>query len=197
MWKAPLSSFDPDSLGGLNKAPVVGSADVIGAMVGEKDFARMLHTQYARALSLIFLLMGALSLIAWARNRNQSIFLWFGVLALMRPTIFNIFSDTLMTRFPSPMIYGVLQVLISLADCSVFLLLLYLFHLQNNPRMRRWTWIMVGINFVAFTADGLVALPWAYAGPGHAVGRCDFDGDCDAVGILCLCAGVPRDPAET
>ena len=166
VWKAPLSSFDPDSLGGLNKAPLVGSADAIGAFVGERDFARMVARQYARALSLIFLLMGTLSLIAWARNRGQLIFLWFGVLALMRVAIFNTFSDTIVTRVPSPIIYGVLQVLISLADCSVFLLLLYLFDLQDNPRMRRWTWIMVGINFVCFTADGLVALPWAYAGLG-------------------------------
>jgi hypothetical protein len=166
VWKAPLSSFDPDSLGGLNKPPLVGNADTIAAIVGERDFVRMRRTQYARALSLIFLLMGTLSIIAWARNRGQWIFLWFGVLALNRPAIFNMFSDTLVTRLPSPVLYGVLQVLISLVDCSVFLLLLYLFELQDNPRMRRWTWIMVGINFICFTADGLVALPWAYAGLG-------------------------------
>jgi len=166
VWKAPLSSFDPDSLGGLNKAPLVGSADAIGAIVGERDFGRIVHTQYARALSVIFLLMGALSLIAWARNRGQLIFLWFGVMALMRVAIFNTFSDTIITRVPSPIIYGMLQVLISLADCSVFLLLLYLFDLQDNRRIRRLTWIMVGINFVCFTLDGIVAVPWSYAGLG-------------------------------
>jgi hypothetical protein len=165
-WKAPLSSFDPDSLGGLNKAPIVGSADVIGAIIGEKDFSHMARTQYARALSLIFLLMGTLSLIAWARNRGQWIFLWFAVLALMRPAIFNIFSDTLVTRVTSPVLYGVLQVLISFADCAVFLLLLYLFDLQDSPRMRRLTWIVVGIDFICFFADGLLAFGWSYAGLG-------------------------------
>lgn len=166
VWKAPLSSFDPDSLGGLNKPPVVGSAAAIGAIVGEGDFKRMRARQYTRALALIFLLMGALSLIAWARNRAQWIFFWFGVMALVRAAVFHMFCDPMVTGVPSPVIYGVLQVLLGTMDCSVFLLLLYLFDLQDNPRIRRLTWTMVGINLICFTLDGLVAFPWAYAGLG-------------------------------
>ncbi len=166
VWKAPLSSFDPDSLGGMNKTPVVGSAAAIGAIVGDGDFKRMRGRQYTRALSLIFLLMGALSLIAWARKRGEWIFLWFGMMVVMRAVISHMFSDPMLVGVPSPVIYGVLQVLLGITDCSVFLLLLYLFDLQDNPRIRRLTWAMVAINVISFTADGIVALPWAYAGLG-------------------------------
>jgi hypothetical protein len=164
VWKAPLSSFDPDTLGGLNAPPVIGDAASIAARIGARDFERMRGRQYARAISLVFLLAGAVSLFAWLRNRNQWLFLWFGILSLDRVLVFHAFSDPMITRFSSSIIYGVLQVLLSIVDCSIFLLLLYLFELQDSARIRRWTWIMVGINFSFFFVDGLVSLPWANAG---------------------------------
>jgi len=42
-------------------------------------FMRMRASLYGRALNFFFLLIGTVSFIAWARNREQMLFLWFAV----------------------------------------------------------------------------------------------------------------------
>jgi hypothetical protein len=59
-----------------------------------------------------------------------------------------------------------LQVIFSTHNCAALLLLLYLFDLQDDPRLRRWTWSVVGTQLAAALADGLLMLLWAHAGPG-------------------------------
>ena len=56
-----------------------------------------------------------------------------------------------------------MQVIFSTHNCAALLLLLYLFDLQDNPCLRRWTWWIIGIQLGAACADGLLMLRWAEA----------------------------------
>ena len=60
----------------------------------------------------------------------------------------------------------ILQFIFSIHNCAALLLLFYLFDLQDNVRLRRWTWLVMGVQLSAACADGLVMLFWADAGLG-------------------------------
>jgi hypothetical protein len=53
-----------------------------------------------------------------------------------------------------------LIVLHSIVDTSIFLLLLYLFNLQADRRVVRWTWTAIAINAGSGLAAGIVQLTW-------------------------------------
>jgi hypothetical protein len=166
VWKAPLSSVDVDTSGGLNAPPVVGDSTLIAAQVGQADFLRMRGTLYGRALSCFFMLIATLSFFAWVRNRGQRLFLWFAVWLLAKVFLFYLSSDRVIEWISATTFANLLLVLHSIVDCSIFLLLLYLFSLQDNRRIRRWTWTAIGANVGFGLADAVVLLPWASAGRG-------------------------------
>src|SRR5258708_24335754 len=66
---------------------------------------------------------------------------------------------------PHAEINCILQFIFSIHNCAALLLLFYLFDLQDNVRLRRWTWWVVGVQMSAACADGLAMLFWAHAGP--------------------------------
>jgi hypothetical protein len=57
-----------------------------------------------------------------------------------------------------------LQVGYSIVDCTLMLILLHLFRLHQNARIRRWTSIAIAFNLGASILDGVLALFWARAG---------------------------------
>jgi hypothetical protein len=164
VWKARLASFDYSTLGGLRGVPVVGDAVSIDQRIGSEDFASMRRNLYFRTINISFALMGMVALFAWVRDREQWVFLWFSVWTLGRVAQFLTTMPSINWAFSHAEVNSVLQVIFSTHNCAALLLLLYLFDLQGNPRLRRWTWWVVGIQLGAACADGLLMLLWAGAG---------------------------------
>ena len=165
VWKAPLISTDPATGGGLNGPPIIGGADVLAAIVGNGDFQRLRASLYGRALSYFFLAIGALSFFAWMRSREHMVFLWTAVWLLGKVALYYLSSDRVVELISAITFYQLLLILYSVSACSVILLLLYLFGLQDNRLLRRWTWIAVGVNSGCSLVDALGCLDLANAGP--------------------------------
>jgi hypothetical protein len=164
VWKAPLSSVDTSTGGGLNGLPSIGGAAAVSAAVGQGDFVRMRGSLYGRALSYFFLLTGALAFLAWMRDRNQKLFLWFAIWLLAKVALYYLSSDRVIELVSATAFNCSLLFLHSIVDCSVFLLLLYLFNLQDNRRLRRGTWIAIAVNLSFGLMDALLLWFWATAG---------------------------------
>jgi hypothetical protein len=166
VWKAKLASFDYSTLGGMKGPPELGEADSIAQRIGAEDFVSMRRNLYFRMVTIAFALMGMVALFAWVRDREQWVFLWFGVWTMGRMAQFLTTMPSINWTFSHAEVNGILQVIFSTHNCAALLILLYLFDLQENPRLRRWTWWVVGIQLSAACADGLLMLFWADAGPG-------------------------------
>jgi Stage II sporulation protein E (SpoIIE) len=156
VWKAPYVSYDSGVLGGLSEAPLVGSSDAIAAYKVGLDHRWLKSRQYDFALDLLYALVALLSLLAWLRNRNQKILFWVAVYSLC-PLVAEVLIR-LRLPFHFEFALGVLQVIISLADVSLWFLLLYVLQLDNQPRLRRWTRILAIVSLTAGTLDGALLL---------------------------------------
>ena len=102
--------------------------------------------------------------MTWARNRDNWLFLWFGLWSLARGTTFLTRLPSISHWLPYPILHCALQIGYSIVDCTLMLILLYLFQLQENSRLRRWTTIAIAFNLGASILDGVLALFWANAG---------------------------------
>ncbi|MGB6192600.1 MAG: GGDEF domain-containing protein, partial [Terracidiphilus sp.] len=71
VWKAPLASNDPDSLGGFEDAPLLGEPEAIAARLNQTMFLWLRSHQIDFALNGLYSLLGLLSLLAWWRDRKQ------------------------------------------------------------------------------------------------------------------------------
>jgi len=165
VWKAPLNSVDPAAVGGLNALPVIGDARAIAAKVGQGDFARMRSGLYGRAISFFFLLIGVVSFLAWFQDRSKRLYLWFALWLVAKIALFYLSSDRVIEWISATTFGCSLLALHTVENCSIFLLLLYLFNLQENRRLRRWTWIIIGVNVGLGLADAAVLFFWVNAGP--------------------------------
>ena len=163
VWKLPLNAYDLVTGGGLNAPPVVGDSAVIAAEVGQGDFLRMRSSLYGRAISFFFLLIGTVALIAWVRDHRQKVFLWFAVWLLAKVALYYLSSDRMIEWISEKTFADALLALHSIVDCSLFLLLLYLFKLQDN--LRRWTSIAIGVNVGLAVVNSVLLEFWANAGP--------------------------------
>ena len=160
VWKAPLGTIDLATGGGLNSPPVIGEADLIAADVGRGDFRRLQASLYGRALSYFFILFAAFSFFAWMRSRRERLFLWFAIWLLAKVALFYLSSDRVIELLSNAAFGFWLIVLHSIVDTSIFLLLLYLFNLQADRRVLRWTWTAIAINAGSGLAAAIVQLAW-------------------------------------
>jgi hypothetical protein len=166
VWKSKLASFDYSTLGGMRGPPVLGDAESITRRISSDDFASMRRNLYYRIVIIIIALMGMVALFTWAHDRAQWVFLWFGIWSMGRVAQFLTTMPSINFSFSHAVINCVLQFIFSIHNCAALLLLFYLFGLQDNTRLRRWTWWVVGVQLSAACADGLVMLFWADAGRG-------------------------------
>jgi hypothetical protein len=131
-WRAPLSSISPDDSGGLSSPPLIGDAAIIAAKVGHADFLRLDASLFGRALSFFFILIGTVSFIAWLRDHEKKLYLWFAIWLLSEVAYFYLHSTHMIEWISYPNLSGSRTVALSIGNCSLFLLLLYLFNLQDN-----------------------------------------------------------------
>ncbi|HEY1995036.1 MAG TPA: SpoIIE family protein phosphatase [Edaphobacter sp.] len=164
VWTAKLLSYSPETTGGLTAPPVLGNPVSIARQVEAEDFTAIRKSFYRRIMNIIFAIMGVVALLTWTRNRQNWLFLWFGLWSLARGTTFLTRLPSISYSLPYPVLHCALQVGYSIVDCTLMLILLHLFRLHQNSRIRRWTSIAIAFNLGASILDGVLALFWSRAG---------------------------------
>ena len=156
VWKAPLTSFDSDQLGGFYAAPQVGSPSAIAAQKAELDYSWLRSRQYNFGLQSLNALVMLLSLLAWFRHRSRRVFLWMAVFT--GGSVISLILVGLRIPFSFSFALGWLQPVLSLSDIGLWFLLLYLLKLDENPRLARLTRQLAIISITATSLDGLITL---------------------------------------
>jgi hypothetical protein len=156
VWKAPLSSFDSDLLGGLNFAPVIGSPSAIEALKAQSDYSWLRSRQYTFGQQSLYVLVALLGLLAWSRNRSQYVLLWLAVFCGAQPV--STFLVGLRLPFTYDFALGWLQPVLATIDIGLWFLLLYLLKLDEIPWLHRLTRIIAIISIVSASLDGLLSM---------------------------------------
>jgi hypothetical protein len=156
VWKAPLTSFDSDNLGGLYAAPLVGSPTAIAARKAELDYGWLRSRQYYFGLESLNALVMVLSLLAWIRDRSKRVLLWMAVFC--GASVISLILVGLRIPFSFSFSLGWLQPVLSLSDIGLWFLLLCLLKLDENPQLARLTRQLAVISVVATSLDGSITL---------------------------------------
>ncbi|HET6169006.1 MAG TPA: SpoIIE family protein phosphatase, partial [Terracidiphilus sp.] len=156
IWKAPLTSFDSDHLGGLYAAPLVGSPTAIAARKAELDYGWLRSRQYYFGLESLNALVMLLSLLAWIRDRSKRVLLWMAVFS--GASVLSLILVGLRIPFSFSFSLGWLQPVLSISDIGLWFLLLCLLKLDENPQLARLTRQLAVISIVATSLDGLITL---------------------------------------
>ncbi|HEY2859154.1 MAG TPA: SpoIIE family protein phosphatase [Terracidiphilus sp.] len=166
VWKAPLQSYEELSNGGLTFTPSLGSGAVLAArprfaQIQQED--QMLpRFVFAGALFIT----GVISLLLFARQRRNLLYLWLGLLLIANfmvclegsnPAIFGF------TNFTSSWVDGAV---LALQNISLWMVLLTLFGWHGHRLWKRWT-ITLAASYLAVVAVDLVLEGlWEYARAG-------------------------------
>jgi Stage II sporulation protein E (SpoIIE) len=163
VWKAPLSSFDPSMLGGLNAEPVLGNHSVL-AMQASLPSYRIQQRQLPRFLiGAVVLMAGLLTLVLFLRDRREWLYLWLAIYLLADGV--GAFNALLLSlHFTALQLY--IQFTNSFRDISLWLVLLALFGLNRERSWRRWTVVLAIFYLAAQAVDVSTIFHWQNAGLG-------------------------------
>ena len=165
VWKAPLASNDPDSLGGFEGLPLLGGPDAIAARKAQIDYHWLRSNQLYFGLNSIYALVALLSILAWFRDRSQWLLLCMAGYTLMQ--VVGMVLGGLLIQMPFSLTVGLLQPVLMVQDISLWYLLLLLLKLEENPRLVRLMRIWVIVFCVAFCLDGLATAAWGSRWAGY------------------------------
>jgi hypothetical protein len=160
VWKAPYFSSDTGEAGGLNGPPLGGPEDAIAAYKGNLNYQWLQGRLFGFGIQLIYALIAFFGFVSWIRNRRRKVLFWMSTWACA--LLLSSFFTSLRLPFTSSFANSMQQPLLSIADISIWYLLLYLLELDRNPRLSRWTRILAGISIFCGVADGvLLWLDWS------------------------------------
>jgi serine phosphatase RsbU (regulator of sigma subunit) len=163
VWKAPLESFDPESLGGFTAPPLAGSLDALTALKASSDYTWLQGRQYYFAIRSLYALVMVLSLLAWYRDRSRHVLL--AMAAFSGSPFVSMFLVGMRLPISHSIALGWLQPLLSLQDVGLWFLLLYLLQLDGNRRLARLTFALAIVSFASTSLDGaLTLLDWSKPG---------------------------------
>jgi hypothetical protein len=162
VWKAPYTSADTGEGGGLYRAPQVGTSPAIAAFKASLDYRWLRDRLMFFAVNLVYALMALVGFLAWLRNRNQKVLFWMSMWALALLLAFIVGS----LRLPvsNALSTGLSQPILSLADVSIWFLLLYLLELDKHRFLPRLTRILACISIFCGASDGLLTV-FDWSGP--------------------------------
>jgi hypothetical protein len=161
VWKAPLASNDPASIGGFEAVPVLGTPEGIAARKSAIDYQWLRSHQFEFGLDSLYALVALLSLLAWLRDRRQWLLFWMSGYAFI--PLVRMLLVGLRLPWPNSIAEGLLQPAIMIQDVSLWFVLLWLLQLHENRGLVRFTRNAALIFAVAFSLDGLVAYAWGSA----------------------------------
>jgi len=158
VWKAPYASTESGDSGGMESAPLAGSAIAIDAFRESLEYRWLRGNQYTFDLDLLYVLVALLSLMGWLRNREQKLLFWMALFAVT-PVLVFVLSGL---RLPLPVawFWTLDNPVQSVGDIALWYLLLYLLELDRYPSLRRWTRRMAIISLVFSLLDAPV---WLFA----------------------------------
>jgi serine phosphatase RsbU (regulator of sigma subunit) len=167
VWKAPLTTVDPPTLGGLEAAPRIGDPAYLALQVRATRTGEEHRVLPGLLIWAIMLATGLISLLLFVRERNRSLYLWLGL--YLTATALRGAQSLEAVRYGISLVGA--QCLSLFANCAsdlfLWALLLALFGLDRNARWRRWTLVAAGIYGAAEIVDlTLIFLFWQYAGKG-------------------------------
>ncbi|HEY0757628.1 MAG TPA: PP2C family protein-serine/threonine phosphatase [Acidisarcina sp.] len=162
VWKAMPGSFDPETMGGLSATPRIGDSASVGDMLTAEWYRRLHERLISWVITLLDSLMMLACLVAWLRDRRQWLFFWIS-LSYFDKLLGLVLAD-MQLPISSVWGYGILQPFISLADVSLWFILLWLFGLNRNRRWLGVTWTISIISLAAGTLDSLVLFFWVPLG---------------------------------
>jgi hypothetical protein len=166
VWKAPLSSTDPSTGGGLNSAPAIGNKAVL-AMEAMEPRVQQERQQFPGFLmAAAIFVAGMIALLLYLRERSQWLYLWLAIYLLSNGLYGFRRLDVMSYGLHFLWLQLYLQLVGAIQDISLWLLLLTLFGLNREARWRRWTKILATLYLVSQAVDIATFLPWQYAGPG-------------------------------
>lgn len=154
VWKAPLDSTDPGEKGGFEGTPLIGGPKAIAAIRAQDDYAWLLGHQFRFAQWLLYGLAAVFGFLLWLRNRAQRELL---ALAVYCGACVNL---AVLSNLHFWGAFGLLVGLARLADVGLWYLLLYLFRLDEDPRVARITRVATVLLLSASTLDGIVEYVW-------------------------------------
>lgn len=166
VWKAPLSSVDLNTSGGLNAAPELGSPSVLDLHAALPRYLQASGVLPQILIGAVIFVAGLLALVLFLWERKQWLYLWLAIYLLANGmNAFRVFGPILYgLRFVGLQFY--IQFVGAFADISLWLLLLTLFGLGGEVRWRRWTIVLAAIYLTAQVIDIAGLYTWQYAGPG-------------------------------
>ena len=166
VWKAPLSSTDQLTSGGLNAAPVIGNKAVLTMQAMEPRYKQERQRLPGFLMAAAIFVAGLIALLLYLRERTQWLYLWLAIYLLADGLIGFRRLDAMNygLHFVTLQIY--LQFVEATQDISLWLLLLTLFGLSREARWRRWTKILATIYLASQAIDVATFFPWQNAGPG-------------------------------
>jgi serine phosphatase RsbU (regulator of sigma subunit) len=163
VWKAPLESFDADTLGGFVATPVAGSLEAVSDKKAADDYVWLQGRQYYFALRSLYTLVMILSLLVWFRDRSQHVLL--AMAAFSGSPFIAMFLVGLRLPLSHDLALGWLQPVLSMQDVGLWFLLLYLLRLDTNPRLARAARVLAIISLATTSLDGLLTLlDWSNPG---------------------------------
>lgn len=166
VWKAPLSSTDLWTVGGLNAAPVVGNHAFLAMQAMEPRYEAERRQLPGFLMAAAIFVAGLITLLLYLRERTQWLFLWLAIYLLSDGLIGFRRLDAMNygLHFASLQLY--LQFVESFQDMSLWLLLLTLFGLNQERRWRGWTVVLATLYLASQTIDIIVLWNWQHVGPG-------------------------------
>jgi serine phosphatase RsbU (regulator of sigma subunit) len=154
VWKTPLPSNDPGTLGGFEGVPLVGSPEAIAAEKGSIQFEWLRHNQFRFGLVSLYALVAVLSFMFWLRDRSQWLLFWMTIFAIT-PLIELVLSG-LELRYSTVTQICLQQVEINVREASQWFLLLWLLQLHESRKLLRFIRVAAIVAVIAGTIDGML-----------------------------------------
>jgi phosphoserine phosphatase RsbU/P len=166
VWKAPLSSTDQSTLGGLNAAPAIGKETVLAMQAMEPRYEQERRQLPGFLMAAAIFVAGLIALLLYLRERTQWLYLWLAIYLLANGLYGFRRLDVMQYGLHFLWLQLYLQFIGAFQDISLWLLLLTLFGLSREARWRRWTKILATLYLVSQAVDISTFLPWQHAALG-------------------------------
>jgi serine phosphatase RsbU (regulator of sigma subunit) len=154
VWKTPLPSNDPGTLGGFEGLPLVGSPGAIATAKDKIQFDWLRQQQFRFGLDSLYALVALLSFIFWLRDRSQWLLFWMTIFAIT--PLVELFLSGLELRYSTVTQICLTQIEISIREASQWFLLLWLLQLHESRRLITFIRAAALVSVVTATLDGML-----------------------------------------
>lgn len=135
VWRAPDTYSAFENEGGLMTTPRLTTVAAGEEMIAAAHY-RWLNSQlYLLMLGVLTTAASVIALLVWLRNRRQGMLLWLSIYLLRVPLLILVDLPGVSWRLG----YGTIGSIFAATDAVLWVLLLYLLNLRDNPKLVHWT----------------------------------------------------------